>query len=234
MKYELRQQNNTAPVSVEGKTLSGYAIVWNSDSRDLGGFTERFLPGSVTESVRSNTITAVAHHDDSMPLGAQHDGTLRLREDAKGLSYEIDLPDASYARDLASLMTEQRKTIGGTSFSFSTPPGGDVWKRQDGKNIREVRKATLGHISPVAVAAYPETTAFLRSLSGETETLNIVDIYGIDLEKLAAIFLASNKGLRSIQPEEIELARKAMVALQAATCSPRLDAANVRAANILI
>src|SRR4051812_10328737 len=130
MKYEIRSAPQ--PVKLEGRTLSGYAIVWNALSHDLGGFRERFLPGSVTEAVSSGQMEAWAHHDHTKPLGSQAGGSLRLKEDATGLAYDLDLPDTSYANDLKALMSGGRKDIGGTSFGFMVDgENGQNWKREN-------------------------------------------------------------------------------------------------------
>lgn len=45
---EIRNSNNEiTPILPESRTVSGYAIVFNSDSNDLGGFIERIDPTSL-------------------------------------------------------------------------------------------------------------------------------------------------------------------------------------------
>lgn len=216
---------------LEGRTLKGYAIVYNSLSRDLGGFVERFMPGSITETIRSGTIEAWLYHDSSLPIGSQAAGTLRLWEDAKGMPYELDLPDTTYANDFAVLA--QRGDVGGTSFGFRpVPNGGERWLRANGENVREIIKADIGHIAPVITPAYAATTANLRSLHNE-ETLEAADFYGIDLKKLTNIFVARSKGL-TITNDERQVAREAIKQLKPYLAMSALDVAELKASKILI
>ena len=146
---------NSAP-KLDGNKLAGVAIPYNSLSLDLGGFREQFLPGSVSESVKGGMIEAWQYHDRSKPLGSQKGGTLRLVDTPTSLNYEVDLPDATYARDLKAMYRDDGRTdIGGTSFGFWLNSESDMrWSRADGGNIRTIVKATLEHVSPVITPAY--------------------------------------------------------------------------------
>ena len=82
--------------------LGGYAAVFGVESVDLGGFRERIAQGAFAESLASGgDIASLRNHDTTEVLGKVSSGTLRLSEDAVGLAFENDLPDTSYARDLA-------------------------------------------------------------------------------------------------------------------------------------
>src|SRR5215469_3192801 len=81
---ELRVQ--TSPDGT--RTLSGYAIVYNSLSNDLGGFTEIVAPGAVTESLANNPdVLCLRDHDSSILLGRTKSKTLTLTEDSVGLRF---------------------------------------------------------------------------------------------------------------------------------------------------
>jgi HK97 family phage prohead protease len=58
-----------------------------------------------------------------MVLGRNKSGTLRLSEDNIGLHYQVDLPDTTYARDLAISM--ERGDVSQSSFRLP----GDPWWR---------------------------------------------------------------------------------------------------------
>lgn len=89
-------------------------------------------------------------------------GTLRLKEDFKGLAFEVDLPDTSIGRDLAVLV--QRGDVTGASFGFITPSGGDRWQRRDDKPLRELLSVDLHEITITSAPAYADTSVALRSL----------------------------------------------------------------------
>jgi HK97 family phage prohead protease len=220
-----------SPVRLEGRTLYGTAIPYKSDSHDLGGFVERFMPGSVTDTIKSGRIEAWTYHDRTKPLASQAGGSLRLFDRTHGLDYELDLPDTTYANDLRALMSGGRKDIGGTSFGFWPTPDGQRWQRENGNNVREIVKAELEHISPVVTPAYPATTAKLRALTGVE--VDHADLYGIDLDVLTKIFVASKRGL-ILSDAEREVSRKAIERLRETVTTPRLDAAIDRASRMLL
>lgn len=213
----------------EGKKLIGRAIVWNSLSRDLGGFVERFQPGSVTESVRGGIVCALLNHDTSKPLGNQQNGTLRLVEDSQGLNYEIDLPDTSYARDAASMIARGDGT--GTSFAFN--PTETLWSVENGQVVADVVRADLGEISPLVGVppAYPASSLAMRS-GIDGEQIDYADRYGIDIDKLAAVFIRIKRGF-ALTPSEEQTMHEAR-RLFAAVKRPLLEQAENRASQLLM
>jgi phage head maturation protease len=219
MKYEIRGAASAGTVRLEGRTLHGTAIPYNSDSLDLGGFIERFAPGSVTEAIAGGQIEAWTYHDRTKPLGSQAAGTL---------------PDTSYANDLRAMMSRPngKSDIGGTSFGFAPAPDGQQWKREGGNNVRTITKAFIDHVSPVVTPAYPTTSASLRSFSAAD--IDMADAYGIDLNKLAKIFIAVRKGL-SIDSDERDIAKQAISQLRNLKClTPKLKEAEALASKYLL
>lgn len=166
MKREFRALPN-AVSATEGNKVKGYFAKFHSLSQDLGGFFERLMPGCFAESIKDNgTILALADHDSSKVLGRVSANTLRVSEDSEGLAFDLDLPDTSYARDLKVLLS--RGDVSECSFGFCVPDGGDDWSVQkDGSYLRTINKATLFEGSIVAMPAYLDTSASLRSMFPE-------------------------------------------------------------------
>ena len=85
--------------------LAGLGAPYGVWSEDLGGgfgkFRERFEVGAFRSSVAADDIRALYNHESGQVLGRVSAGTLRLNETERGIEYEIDLPDTSFARDLA-------------------------------------------------------------------------------------------------------------------------------------
>ncbi len=66
------------------RTLTGYAVVWNSDTTIGDYFVERIAPGAFTKALRGD-ILALVNHDTGRVVGRTRSGTLRLAEDSHGL-----------------------------------------------------------------------------------------------------------------------------------------------------
>ncbi len=143
-----------------GKTIKGYAAVFN-DVADIGGsFREVIAPGAFKETIGGD-IRALVDHDTGRVIGRSKSGTLRLSEDDHGLAVEIDLPDTSDGRDLAHLL--ERGDISGMSFGFRVTH--DEWDETKDIPTRTIRAVELFEVSAVAFPAYEGTELALRSLA---------------------------------------------------------------------
>ncbi|KAA0893069.1 HK97 family phage prohead protease [Pusillimonas sp. ANT_WB101] len=155
-------------LATNGKTLSGYAAVFNSEA-PIGDFAEVIRAGAFTKSLQSGSnIRALYHHDASALLGTTKGGTLELREDAKGLAFSLKLPDTSHGRDLAILV--DRGDVAGCSFGFRVRDGGDKWEQRGTTLIRELLDLDLQEITLTSDPAYADTTVALRSKPSVYET----------------------------------------------------------------
>ncbi|WP_326827368.1 HK97 family phage prohead protease [Streptomyces sp. NBC_01751] len=152
-------------VRSEGSNFSfyGYALKWDARSQNLGGFRERVAQGATSESIGRDDIRALFNHDPNLILGRNRSNTLRLSEDTDGLHYEVDMPDTTYARDLAEAM--KRGDVSQSSFGFKTSgPEGDSWAEdEDGYPLRTLQKVALFDVSPVTYPAYNDSTSGVAS-----------------------------------------------------------------------
>lgn len=143
-------------VRTVGRRITGYAATFGSEAQ-MGGFTEVIAPGAF-RSALSGDILALMDHDMSKVLGRTRSNTLRLTEDSKGLEFSLDLPDTAAGRDVLALA--ERNDLGGMSFGFRVPPGGDSWTG----DRRTLRTIDLKEISIVSSwPAYSDTEIALRS-----------------------------------------------------------------------
>lgn len=141
--------------------LVGHAAVFNAPSQDLGGFIEIVKPGAFTRTLKSERDPlALVQHMPQLVLGRRSAGTLKLAEDARGLAFEIVVPDTTAARDL--LVSVERGDVKGASFAFSTPAGGDRWEVRGDTVIRELVDVDLHEITITAQPAYLDTTVARR------------------------------------------------------------------------
>ncbi len=158
-RIEIRVAGNGSPV------IHGHAAVFDSLSRDLGGFREKISPGAFRESFDHNDNDPVAlfNHHPNHVLGRKSAGTLRLHEDSRGLHFAIDPPQTDLGHDLVTLI--RRGDINQMSFSFKVNPGGQSWDEQPDKLIvRTLKSVKLLDVSPVTSAAYQSTDVAVREL----------------------------------------------------------------------
>jgi HK97 family phage prohead protease len=169
---EFRMEN----AEYEGNTIRGYAAVYNSDSEWMGGFYEQIEAGAF-DSVLDNDVRAYFNHDENLLLGRVSSGTLRISTDKRGLFYEVDLPNTTYANDLVELM--KRGDVNQSSFAFLIEK--DRWEQRDGLTYRIIEKVSrLLDVSPVAQPAYPDATSELKTRDLETETKEEVETAAVE------------------------------------------------------
>lgn len=141
-----------------GRRLEGYAATFGTEAR-IADFAETIAPGAFSASLATGgDILALVDHDPTRLLARTRSGSLRLSEDSKGLAFEIDAPDTQSGRDVLALA--ERGDLGGMSFAFTVPPGGDRWEGRK----RELRAVNLREISVVSSwPAYAGTSVQARS-----------------------------------------------------------------------
>lgn len=156
-------QNDADP---QGKVISGYAIVWNSPSKDLGGFTEVVTPQAL-DGVDLSDVLMLNNHDYSQVLASVKAGTLELETDDKGLHFKATLPNTTFANDVYEQVTAGN--IDSCSFGFEVNDGTDTWTKDDDGNItRTINKVkSLFDVSVVAVPAYDDTNVQVDTRSYE-------------------------------------------------------------------
>ena len=163
---EQRAYDGELKAAVEGRTVEGYASVFNSMSEDLGGFREIILPGAFSE-VLDNDVRALYNHDSNYLLARTTSGTLELKEDDKGLYYRFEMPNTSYGNDMLELF--RRGDLSQSSFGFTVEK--DSWRMQDGQHVRYIeRVGSLFDVSPVVYPAYTAASSGLRSAEPQGES----------------------------------------------------------------
>lgn len=143
-------------------TLAGYAAVFSTRADIAGLFTEEIAPGAFAESLANGDPRALYQHDTARPLARLRRGTLRAREDERGLAVEIDLPGS--AGDV--LEAVERGDVDGMSIGFFVTS--EEWTDLDSdKPHRVIRGVDLLEVSPVTFPAYVETEIGVRAEDAE-------------------------------------------------------------------
>jgi hypothetical protein len=162
-KIEQRTLSNVELRAEPDSTISGYAALFNSPSKDLG-FTEIIAPSAFARALREKQLVRFTfQHSMDDVLARTDNGTLQLSTDSKGLKFRSQLnPKIQRHADIweacrSGLYNE-------CSFAFLVPEGGDAWS-PDGRQ-RTLLDVDLCDCALVAIPAYEGTTASARDANG--------------------------------------------------------------------
>lgn len=147
----------------------GLFIPFESRSLEMFGFTEIIAPGAFRRSIangkrardrgdRTGDIKALWQHNPAIVLGRQANGTLELRETAKGLDAEILLNPAIDDHRRALDMIDGG-LVDGSSFGFEVTK--ESWNEDT--MTRTLEEVKLFEVSPVTFPAYPRSQSEMRS-----------------------------------------------------------------------
>ncbi|MBJ8204281.1 HK97 family phage prohead protease [Bacillus cereus] len=156
--FDITKLNTRDATEEQPSMITGYAAVFNSKTSIGGWFDEIIAPGAFARALSENgDIRALFNHNWDNVLGRTKSGTLRLEEDAKGLKFEVELPNTSTGRDLAESMS--RGDINQCSFGFWVTE--EEWDYNVEPALRTVKEVELYEISVVSIPAYDDTEASL-------------------------------------------------------------------------
>ena len=138
-------------------TLTGIAVEYGKVSPVAGsGFYERYDPAAFDPI---GDVLAHPEHNPDVILGRTGSGTLRLTNTGSHLAVELDLPNTQAGNDLAELA--RRGDVAGWSVGYRTLA--DTWlQHPGGGRLRQVSKAVLNDVSPVARPALQGTPLTMK------------------------------------------------------------------------
>jgi HK97 family phage prohead protease len=147
--------------------IVGYAAVFNSESRNLGGFVEVIHPNAFDEVLATNPdVIGVYNHSKDKLLARSANGTLKLKPDSYGLRYEMGpLPRTQTAEEVVELVAGGYVT--GSSFAFAIKntgsQRGESWSvTSGGLRKREVRSiGKLEDVGPVVRPAFEASSVIV-------------------------------------------------------------------------
>ena len=158
--------------------ISGYAVVFNEPSENLGGFIEYVNPDAF-DNVNLSDVVALYDHNFANVLGRTSANTLKLNIDKKGLHFILDIPNTTLGNDVYTNI--RAGNLKGMSFGFTV--NSDEW----GKETDDTPKRTINsvgalyEVSVVTMPAYQETTvAVTRALKNDAykqKMLAILKLY---------------------------------------------------------
>ncbi|GAB4073179.1 HK97 family phage prohead protease [Ancylobacter sonchi] len=172
MGNEQERRTEAAP-ETRGTSISGYAARFNSPAVIGGAFREILRPGCFRRSlVESPDVLALLHHDAGRILARVSAGTLQLREDERGLRFELEA-DPSTPDGQTAIGTVTRRDIRGCSIGFRVVE--EDWDTDaSGFPVRTITDVDLIEMSLVGWPAYESTSADLggqRNVAASAERL---------------------------------------------------------------
>ena len=155
----------------EGRMVGGHAAVFDQMSHEMWGIREKIAHGAFSETIVNDDVRALWNHNPDQVLGRTKSGTLKLREDTRGLAFEVDVASTQAGHDALELI--RRGDVDEMSFGFIAIE--DEWEHGEGRDevsIRTLKKVRLLDVSPVTYPAYPGTDVdvAVRSLKAWQES----------------------------------------------------------------
>jgi hypothetical protein len=187
MSKEIRYIDNIEFRAIEEdnkRYIEGYALKFNNQSKDLGGFVEIIEPRSINENTDMSDVLALFNHSMNYVLARLNSevSTLELEVDDIGLKYKFEVDeDISYVRDLYKNI--QKKNITKSSFGFYLPSdgSGERWEKIDDKYYRYITQfKKIVDVSPVTNPAYDNTSSTVRSFEDAKKELDKVETNDVE------------------------------------------------------
>lgn len=115
--------------------ISGYALKFDTPSKDLGGFVEVLDKDSLSD-IELDGIKLLNNHDFSQVLASSPE-TMTLTVDDTGLKFEADLdPEVSFAKDV--YQNVKNGNLDKCSFGFATDQ--DEFTKEGEQVVRHIKK----------------------------------------------------------------------------------------------
>jgi HK97 family phage prohead protease len=136
------------------RIISGMGAVYDSVSRDFGGWSEVIQKGAFDETDLEDVLFTFNHNFDLL-LGRSSVADSSVEHSEKGLRYSFPDPETATSADMIKLI--DRGIVNGSSFMFRVKE--DDWQEMpDGSWRRAIVDIDVViEMGPVAKAAYPGT-----------------------------------------------------------------------------
>lgn len=197
-----------------GRLVEGYAIVFNKESKDLGGFIEVISDTALDGVLEKSDVLCLLNHNEDRGILARCKygiGSLTLEVDNFGLKYSFEAPETALGDELIENI--KRGDITTSSFAFKAK--GVEWKRNNtGLPVRIITQfEEIFDVSPVYKEAYPDTTVARRSLAevekAELEQIQLdkqaEELRKIELENELDVYFKSYEQKINIINESIRI-----------------------------
>ena len=165
---EIRNYGGIDNFNEETRTISGYALKFDTPSQYMG-FYEKIDRSAIDEElIKKSDIFALFNHDENKVLARSRygEGSLKLEIREDGLYYEFEAPHTQWGDEVIEHL--KRGEIFGSSFAFMLPldSTGDIREYDENGVLNRtiIKIERLFDVSPVFEPAYLATTCSKRTL----------------------------------------------------------------------
>lgn len=165
---EIRNYGNIENFDAESRTISGYALKFDTPSQYMGFYETISRSAIDEETIKNSDIFALFNHDEDKVLARSRygEGSLKLELREDGLYYEFEAPNTQWGDEVIEHL--KRGEIFGSSFAFMLPLDSTGDKREyDANGVLNrtiIKIERLFDVSPVFEPAYLATTCSKRTL----------------------------------------------------------------------
>lgn len=159
---EQRDLRGVTPAITDEGHIVGLAIPfgqWTTIGSGARSFRERVAPGATTKTLSEGDVVYLDNHNPEKPIARTSAGTLTLKVTTRGVEYDAQPNDTTYAQDLVKNV--RAKNIQGNSFGFEMVK--EAWAiGDDGVDERTILELKLPEISACTFPAYEQTNIGMR------------------------------------------------------------------------
>jgi len=162
----------------DGRTITGYPVVFGKSSQDLGGFVE-YVDKGAFKDVSFDNVYLLYGHEFNNVLARVDAGTLSIGVDETGVFFTATLPNTTLANDV--LENIRVGNIQGMSFGFTVAE--DAWKSGDPVDVRTILKIDeLFEITLTPIPAYQDTKVAIaqRDKLQHSVELELIELNAIE------------------------------------------------------
>ena len=163
---KLIRSGGIAELLPESRHIEGYAIVFGTQSNDIG-FIETISRGAITQDLvdQCDVFCRFDHNPDKILARSNKGvGSLKLTVDEKGLKYEFDSPNTTLGDELIEYIKRGDLNKSSFCFTIADEENAQIWEKRDGKFYRTINKiGYLWDVSPVWTPAYSDSSCDKRS-----------------------------------------------------------------------
>lgn len=180
---EVRTQLNDIEIRDDetgGRIITGYPIVFNKPSENLGGFIE-YVESNALKGVSMDNVYLIYGHEFNNVLARKDAGTLELSIDKKGLLFKANLPNTTLANDV--LENIRVGNIQGMSFGFTVADESWEYGQDGAPDVRKVKQIDeLFEITLTPIPAYKDTTVAIAKRDAMHQQLSLRSKLHMSLE----------------------------------------------------